>query len=95
MELIYLWVEEYKNIEKQGFNFSPRFRCEFKDEYEKYIDTDGEEKERLKNDCKLIIDEYKDYVSIFPDNINIIGFCPGGLHSPTEVFISTSLKGLF
>lgn len=71
MELIYLWVEEYKNIEKQGFNFSPRFRCEFKDEYEKYIDTDGEEKERLKNDCKLIIDEYKDYVSIFPDNINI------------------------
>ncbi|MFY4817394.1 AAA family ATPase [Aliarcobacter butzleri] len=29
MELVYLWVEEYKNIEKQGFNFSPRFRCEY------------------------------------------------------------------
>lgn len=29
MELVYLWVEGYKNIEKQGFNFSPRFRCEF------------------------------------------------------------------
>ena len=26
MELIYLWVEDYKNIHKQGFNFSPRFR---------------------------------------------------------------------
>lgn len=29
MELVYLWVEEYKNIEKQGFNFSPRFECYF------------------------------------------------------------------
>ena len=29
MELVYLWVEGYKNIEKQGFNFSPRFRCEY------------------------------------------------------------------
>ena len=31
MELVYLWVDKYKNIDKQGFNFSPRFRCEFKD----------------------------------------------------------------
>lgn len=29
MELVYLWVEEYKNIKNQGFNFSPRFKCEF------------------------------------------------------------------
>jgi hypothetical protein len=29
MELVYLWVEDYKNIKKQGFNFSPRFECEF------------------------------------------------------------------
>ena len=27
MELVYLWVEKYKNIEKQEFNFSPRFEC--------------------------------------------------------------------
>jgi predicted ATP-binding protein involved in virulence len=52
MELVYLWVEEYKNIRNQGFNFSPRFKCEF----------DGE---------NLTITENKDYVSIFPDNINI------------------------
>ncbi len=31
MELVYLWVEKYKNIKNQGFNFSPRFECEFKD----------------------------------------------------------------
>ena len=29
MELVYLWVEGYKNIQRQGFNFSPRFRCEY------------------------------------------------------------------
>ena len=29
MELVYLWVEDYKNIHKQGFNFSPRFKCAF------------------------------------------------------------------
>ena len=54
MELVYLWVEDYKNIRKQGFNFSPRFECEY----------DEESKE-------LTIDEKKDYVSIFPDNINV------------------------
>ncbi len=32
MELIYLWVEKFKNIEKQGFNFSPKFRCEYNPE---------------------------------------------------------------
>ena len=34
MELVYLWVEGYKNIEKQGFNFSPNFECEFIPVYE-------------------------------------------------------------
>ncbi|RXJ82229.1 ATP-binding protein [Arcobacter sp. F2176] len=63
MELVYLWVEDYKNIKKQGFNFSPRFKCELKDEYD--------EKGKLKDNCELIIDKNEDYVSIFPENINI------------------------
>jgi len=29
MELVYLWVEEYKNIKNQGFNFSPKFNCHY------------------------------------------------------------------
>lgn len=29
MELVYLWVEEYKNIKNQGFNFSARFTCKY------------------------------------------------------------------
>lgn len=43
MELVYLWVEEYKNIHKQGFNFSPRFRCEYDEETEKLEIIDKEE----------------------------------------------------
>ena len=54
MELVYLWVEEYKNIKKQGFNFSPRFECEYDEERN-----------------ELTVDEKKEYVSIFPENINV------------------------
>ena len=46
MELVYLWVENYKNIHKQGFNFSPNLVFDFKYEYV------GSE---LKNDCSLLI----------------------------------------
>ena len=63
MELVYLWVENYKNIERQGFNFSPRFKCEFKYEYDK--------NNKLKDNCKLIIDYNQDYINIFPDKLNI------------------------
>jgi len=54
MELVYLWVEKYKNIENQGFNFSSRFECKY----------DDDKKE-------LTIDEKKEHVSIFSDNINV------------------------
>ena len=54
MELVYLWVEKYKNIEKQGFNFSPKFRCKYNSE-----------------NNELKIEENKNYVNIFPQNINI------------------------
>jgi len=29
MELLYLWIEDYKNIKRQGFNFSPKYRFDF------------------------------------------------------------------
>ena len=63
MELVYLWVEKYKNIEKQGFNFSPKFRCEFKPVYKENGELDEEKSE-------LVIKE-REYTSIFPENINI------------------------
>ena len=43
MELVYLWVENYKNIHKQGFNFSPRFRCEYDEETKELTIVDKEE----------------------------------------------------
>ena len=32
MKLVYLYIEKYKNIEKQGFNFSTQFKCEYKND---------------------------------------------------------------
>lgn len=29
MELVYLWVEKYKNIQLKGFNLSPKFECKY------------------------------------------------------------------
>ena len=43
MELVYLWVEDYKNIQKQGFNFSPRFRCEYDEDTKELTVVDKEE----------------------------------------------------
>ena len=64
MELVYLWVKEYKNIHKQGFNFSPQFNCKFHDEYD--------ENEKLKDNCKLEIKENDDYIeNFFGENINV------------------------
>ena len=64
MELVYLWIEKYKNIERQGFTFSPRFKCEFKLKY-------NEKDELIPEESELVIEEKKDYVNIFPDNINV------------------------
>jgi len=73
MEFIYLWVEEYKNIEKQGFNFSPRFECKFYDEYEK----DEEGGEKLKDNCKLEIKPKKHIENFFAKNINVTAIVGG------------------
>jgi predicted ATP-binding protein involved in virulence len=59
MELVYLWVKNYKNIQKQGFNFSPRFRCDYDEE---------------KNELKIIDKEETGEFypkNFFGDNINI------------------------
>ncbi|MDO8454729.1 MAG: AAA family ATPase [Sulfurimonas sp.] len=72
MELVYLWVEDYKNIQNQGFNFSPRFTCKYED-------------------AELTIDENKEHVSIFPENINvtaIVGENGSGKSSVLEVLSS-------
>ena len=76
MELVYLWVESYKNIEKQGFNFSPNLVFDFKYEYV------GSE---LKNDCSLLINnkeelENKDLKKIISINLKENFFNKLGLY---------------
>ena len=65
MELVYLWVEDYKNIKKQGFNFSPRFRCEYDEKTEELniIDKDETGEFYPKN--------------FFGDNINVTAIVGG------------------
>ena len=43
MELVYLWVKNYKNIVEQGFNFSSRFRCEYDEDTKELNIIDKEE----------------------------------------------------
>ena len=60
MELVYLWVEDYKNIKRQGFNFSPRFEC-------KYENNELTICDKKKKKCKD-----NDYIeNFFGDNIHI------------------------
>ena len=80
-----MWVENYKNIKKQGFNFSPRFECKFHDEY----DEDG----KLKDDCKLEIKPKEHIKNFFGDNINItaiVGKNGSGKSSVLELLIEVS-----
>ncbi len=88
LELVYLWVENYKNIQKQGFNFSPRFECKFHDEY----DDDG----KLKDNCELVICDKKkkeckdnDYIeNFFGENINVTAIVGKNGSGKSSVFDS-------
>ena len=63
MELVYLWVDNYKNIRNQGFNFSPRFECEFTPKY----DVNG----KLEVTSELKITPKEHIENFFGKNINI------------------------
>lgn len=109
MELVYLWVEEYKNIHKQGFNFSPRFKCEFFPEYEEYTDRHEDKKERLKDNCELKICDKKgelapkceenDYIeNYYGQNISvtvIVGKNGSGKSSVIKLLLKNSLHNSF
>jgi len=32
MELLYLWIEDYNNIQNQGFNFSSKWKFDYQNE---------------------------------------------------------------
>jgi hypothetical protein len=48
MELLYIWIEKYKNIHRQGFNFSPKHHFEF--DFDKEELTHKEKDYNLPND---------------------------------------------
>jgi predicted ATPase len=44
MELLYVWIKKYKNIEEQGFNFSPKWRFHYDPETGKLDVEDGRDR---------------------------------------------------
>ncbi|MBK8564119.1 MAG: AAA family ATPase [Saprospiraceae bacterium] len=44
MEILYVWIKKYKNIEKQGFNFSPKWRFNYDPETGKLDVEDRQDK---------------------------------------------------
>lgn len=88
MELVYLWVEDYKNIKKQGFNFSSKYECEFNPIYEK----DENNIIKISEKSELIVKEKKNQLkNIFESNISItaiIGQNGSGKSSIFEYLLS-------
>lgn len=92
MELIYLWVEKYRNIKKQGFNFSPL--------HDFHFEITNEEKDKVL--AGQLIDKMpkykreinsKLYDKFFDDNNKIkvtavIGANGSGKSSISEIFFS-------
>ena len=79
MELVYLWVQEYKNIHNQGFNFSPRFECDY--------DIDKNELTIEENDDYI--------ENFFGENINvtaIVGKNGSGKSSLIELLLILAFK---
>lgn len=66
MELLYLWIENFRNIKKQGFDFSAEFK--FK------MEELGKGKSNYPLSYKLTITRNENYVNLFDGNvINVTG----------------------
>lgn len=53
MELLYLWIDNYKNIYKTGFNFSSEFIFDYDDELRKLNITPSEKKKLILFDASI------------------------------------------
>ena len=71
MELVYLWVKKYKNIENEGFNFSPKFECKYYKESKNLTIVD---KKHIKNNTTVELDHFfpKKYYPYLAISLQII-----------------------
>lgn len=97
MELLYIWIENYKNIENQGFNFSPLHNFEFTptvDENGKVVS--GTLIDRKTEEQRKELEQV--YKGFFGKNITnvtaIIGENGSGKTSIQEILIHTLMKDI-
>ncbi len=96
MQLLYLWIEDYKNIKQQGFNFSPLYDFHFEptdfDEDKKVIGgtlTDNIKDEERKKKA----DFYEDFFGKGISNVTaIVGENGAGKSSVLEMLNKISVK---
>ncbi|MGH1601622.1 AAA family ATPase [Campylobacter majalis] len=50
MQLVYIWVSKYKNIQNQGFNLSPKFKCQYDDNTKTLTINENKEHENIFGD---------------------------------------------
>lgn len=87
MELLYIWIDKYKNIEKQGFNFSPKYDFEFKSE--PTVMVKGELFEHKTEQRKELKNTYKDFFNTKISNVTaIIGENGSGKSSIINLFLN-------
>ncbi len=83
MQLLYLWVEEYKNIHKQGFNFSSRY----------IFDYNSDEQELTRKDNPYFIE------GLFPEGIQnvtaIVGSNGSGKSTVLEILATAYSSYVF
>ena len=76
MELLFVWIKKYKNIEEQGFNFSPKWRFHYNPDTGKLDVEDRRDKvidnffgEHISNVTAIVGENGSGKSSFFPKNI--------------------------
>lgn len=77
MELLFLWIDDYKKFKHTGFNFSSKFQ--FQSRY--FVDNDNIE------NVNIDVSENPDYINLFPeDYLNVTGILGQNASGKTTLF---------
>ncbi len=95
MELVYVWIEKYKNIEQTGFNLSPNYNFRFLQSFDSYRLIQIKESNNLISEIEYEKNEVKIPKEFFGKNISnvsvIIGKNGSGKSSLSQLISNAKL----